>query len=182
MTLAGVDELELDEEDEVVELDTDELELRELELDSDELELLELELDSDELELGRDKLELLLTSGADELDKDELDRDEEIDTEDDVTVDELVVEDRVVDELLTDDEIAIDCDELIADDAALLELDEPLPLSEPQATKVQPRKPIIIGFIREVIMKLSCVIVMVDYTISACHLYTSNCKELNCDK
>jgi hypothetical protein len=175
ITLAGVDELELDEEDEVVELDTDELELRELELDTDELELRELELD-------RDKLELLLISGADELDKDELDSDEEIDiddTEDDVSGDELVVED--MDELLTDDEIAIDCDELIAD-AALLELDEPLPLPEPQATKVQPRMPMIIGFIEEIIIKLSCVIVMVDYTISAWRLYTSNCKELNCAK
>jgi hypothetical protein len=179
ITLAGVDELELDEEDEVVELDTDELELRELELDSDELELRELELD-------RDKLELLLISGADELDKDELDSDEEIDTdddtEDDVSGDELVVEDWAVDELLTEDEIAIDCDELIADDAALLELDEPLLLPEPQATKVQPRKPMIIGFIEEIIIKLSCVIVMVDYTISAWCLYTSNCKELNCAK
>jgi hypothetical protein len=101
-----------------------------------------VEFDSDELlELDSVKLELLLSRASD---------------------DELT-EEIAVDELLIDDEIAT-VDEL----TALLEPDPPPPLPPPpQAIRLQPRIPMTTGFIEEIIIKLSCVIVMVDYTISA---------------
>jgi hypothetical protein len=101
----------------------------------DELELttedeVVVEFDSDELlELDSVKLELLLSRASD---------------------DELT-EEIAVDELLIDDEIAT-VDEL----TALLELDPPPLLPPPpQATRLQPRIPMIIGFSKDVIIKFS---------------------------
>jgi hypothetical protein len=101
----------------------------------DELELttedeVVVEFDSDELlELDSVKLELLLSRASD---------------------DELT-EELAVDELLIDDKIAT-VDEL----TALLELDPPPPLPPPpQATRLQPRIPMIIGFSKDVIIKFS---------------------------
>jgi hypothetical protein len=115
----------------------------------DELELVIEELLSGEeeliVELDSDTLELLITTSDD----DEIDIDEEI-TEDETSDDELT-EEIAVDELLIDDEIAT-VDEL----TALLELDPPPPLPPPpQATRLQPRIPMIIGFSKDVIIKFS---------------------------
>jgi hypothetical protein len=133
--------------------------------------------EDDAVELDSDKLELLITTA---------DADDEVDTDEEIAEDKdsELVEEIAVDELLIEEEIATEFDELTAEDKGLLlEPDlPPPPPPPPQATRLQPRIPIIIGFNKDVIIKLS------RYCYSSLNhkrlllVYQQHCKELNCAK
>lgn len=110
----------------------------------------EFSVEDDAVELDSDKLELLITTA---------DADDEVDTDEEIVEDKdsELVEEIAVDELLIEEEIATEFDELTAEDKGLLlEPDlPPPPPPPPQATRLQPRIPIIIGFNKGVIIKLS---------------------------
>lgn len=131
--------------------------------------------EDDAVELDSDKLELLITTA---------DADDEIDTDEEVAEDKVseLVEEIAVDELLIEEEIATEFDELTAEDKGLLLEPDLPPPPPPQATRLQPRIPIIIGFNKDVIIKLS------RYCYSSLNhkclrlVYQQHCKELNCAK
>lgn len=96
----------------------------------------------DELEAA---IEEFSVDDAVELDSDEIEDDKA-----------SVLEETTGDELLIEDEIATEFDELTDEERGLLEPDlPPPPPPPPQATRLQPRIPIIIGFSKDVIIKLS---------------------------